>query len=80
MHDSALGAVLGTLQLEGPQEVIGLLEVGAAGSDLVDQVLDADDPVLAELALDGLVCAQGDALLPDLTIAAFINEVFNSFP
>ncbi len=35
-------------QLEGPQEVGGLLEVGAHGVDLMDQVLDADDAVLAQ--------------------------------
>ena len=35
-------------QLEGPQEVGGLLEGGARCVDLVDQVLDADDVVLAQ--------------------------------
>jgi len=34
-------------QLEWPQEVGCLLEVGANGEDLVDQVFDADDAVLA---------------------------------
>jgi hypothetical protein len=31
------------VQLERPQEVVGLLEVGAASVDLVDQILNADD-------------------------------------
>ena len=72
MHDSAFLGVLGTLELEGPEEVIGLFEVWAAGLDLVDEVLNADDAVLAELAFDGLVCAQWDALFIDLTIPTFI--------
>lgn len=33
-------ALLGRAQLEGPQEVVGLLEVGADGGDLVDKVLN----------------------------------------
>ena len=32
-------AAEGRAELEGPEEVVGLLEVGAAGHDLVDQVL-----------------------------------------
>ena len=36
------------LQLEGPQEVVGLLEVRANGQDLVDKVLNADDVVLSK--------------------------------
>ncbi len=72
--------MLSALELEGPEEVIGLLEVGPAGPDLVDQVLDADDAVLPEHALDALVRAQRDALFMDLAVAAFINEVFNGRP
>lgn len=39
---------LGCRQLEGPQEVGGCLEVGAHCEDLVHQVLNADDVVLAQ--------------------------------
>jgi hypothetical protein len=43
-------------ELEGPEEVGGLLEVRANGEDLVDQVLNGDDTVLAEVLLnDGVV-------------------------
>lgn len=35
-------------ELEGPQEVGGLLEGGAGGDDLVDEILDTDDVVLAQ--------------------------------
>ena len=38
----------GRLQLEWPEEVVGLLEVWANRHDLVDKVLNADDIVLPE--------------------------------
>lgn len=41
-------ATTGTAQLEGPQEVVGLLEARAHSKDLVDEVLHADDAVLAQ--------------------------------
>ena len=62
-------------QLEGPEEVGGLLEVGADGVDLVDEVLDADDAVLAEVLLDQLVVGDGQALLVDLAVAALVDEL-----
>ena len=39
-------------ELEWPQEVGSLLEVGSNGVNLVDQILHADDTVLAEGTLD----------------------------
>jgi len=62
-------------QLEGPQEVGGLLEVGADGVDLVDQVLDADDAVLAEVLLDQVVVGDGQTLLVDLSVTALVDEL-----
>lgn len=62
-------------QLEGPQEVGDLLEVGADGVDLVDEVLNADDAVLAEVLLDDLVVGDGKALLVDLSVAALVDEL-----
>lgn len=39
-------------ELEGPEEVGGLLEVGADSEDLVDQVLNGDDAESTELLLN----------------------------
>jgi hypothetical protein len=36
------------LQLEWPEEVVGLLEVWADAQDLMDKVLNADDVVLSQ--------------------------------
>lgn len=68
-------AASGVGQLEGPQEVVGLLEVGADRVDLVDQILNADNAVLAEVLLNDLVVGDGDALLVNLSVAALIDEL-----
>lgn len=68
-------ATSGGRELEGPEEVGGLLEVGANGVDLVDEVLNADDAVLAEVLLDDLVIGEREALLVDLSVAALVDEL-----
>lgn len=68
-------ATSGVGQLEGPEEVGGLLEVGANGVDLVDQVLNADNAELAEVLLDDGVVSERDALLVDLAVSALVDEL-----
>ena len=63
-------AAVGAVQLEGPQEARGLLEVGADGVDLVDEILHTDHAVLSEVLLDDLVVSQRQALLVNLAISA----------
>ena len=65
-------------QLEGPQEVAGLLEVGANGEDLVDQILHTHDAVLAQVVLDELVVGESNALLIDLAISTLVDELSDS--
>lgn len=67
----------GVAQLEGPQEVGGLLEVGANGVDLVDQILDADDTVLAEVLLNDGVVGEGNTLLVDLAVSTLVDELLD---
>lgn len=52
-----------------------LLEVRSSGRDLVDDILDRDDSVLSESALDDGVGGQGDALLVDLAVSALVDEL-----
>ena len=68
-------ATVGVGQLEGPQEVVGLLEVGADGVELVDQILHTDNAVLAESLLNDLVVGQGDTLLVDLSVTALVEKL-----
>jgi hypothetical protein len=72
---SALEAARWAGELEGPEEGGDLLEVGAGGGELVDDVLDRDDAVLAERLFDNLVVGERDALLVDLAISALEDEL-----
>ena len=65
-------------ELEGPEEVGGLLEVGANSEDLVDEILHADDAVLAKVLLDDGVVGKSDALLVDLTVTTLVDELTDS--
>lgn len=67
----------GVAELEGPQEVGGLLEVGANSEDLVDEILSADDAVLAEAGLNDGVVGQGNTLLLDLSVSALVDELLD---
>jgi len=67
-------AALGGLQLEGGQEVVGVLEVGANSVDLVDEIFHARDAELAEGVMDLAVVIQGDALLVDATEATLQQQ------
>jgi hypothetical protein len=64
--------------LERPQEVGSLLEVGADGEDLVDQILHADNAVLAKVLLNDGVVGEGNALLVDLSISTLVDELTDS--
>jgi hypothetical protein len=67
----------GVAELEGPQEVGGLLEVGANGVDLVDEILHADNAVLAEVLLNDGVVGQGNTLLVDLSVSTLVDELLD---
>lgn len=64
-------------QLEWPEEVVGFLELGSAGDDLVDKVLNAGDSNLAELSLDDGVVSEGDSGSVDLSVSSLVNEVLD---
>jgi hypothetical protein len=61
-------ATVGAVELEWPQEVGRLLEVGAHGEDLVNHILHANHTVLAEILFNNLVVGQRKALLVDFAI------------
>jgi len=65
----------GGVELEGPQEVGGVLEVGADSEDLVDQVLNANDAVLAEVGLNNVVGGQGSALALNLSVSSLVDKL-----
>jgi hypothetical protein len=71
---SLLEATIRAVELEWPQEVRRLLEVGADSVDFVDHVLHADHAVLAEVLFDDLVVRQRQSLLVDLAITALCKS------
>ena len=64
-------------QLEGPEEVGSLLEVGTNGEDLVNQILHADNAVLAKAVLNDGIIGEGDALFVDLSVSALVDKLTN---
>jgi len=62
-------------ELEGPEEVVGLLEVGTAGDNLVDEILHAVDTLLAELTSNDGVIGEGDSASVDLTVTTLVDEL-----
>lgn len=66
----------GRLELEGPEEVVCLLESGTHGVDLVDEVLNADDVVLlAEGSLNDVVVVERNSLALDLAVTALVDKL-----
>jgi hypothetical protein len=61
-------------ELEGPDEVVGLLEVGSAGVDLVDQILNTDDSVLSEVLLDDCVVWKRNSLSVDVGEPSLVEK------
>ena len=62
-------------QLERPQEVAHLLEVGTNCEDLVNHVFHTDDTKFAEVLFNQLVVGERDALLVDLAVSTFVDEL-----
>jgi len=65
-------------ELEWPEEVGSLLEVGANSEDLVDQILHADNAILAEAGLDESIVCESNALLLNLSISTLVDELTDS--
>lgn len=62
-------------QLEWPQEVVGLLEVVSNSPDLVDEVLDARDALLAERSSNDGVVIESETRLVDLAVTALVDKL-----
>ena len=68
-------ATSGVGQLEWPQEVAHLLEVGTDSEDLVNHVFHTDNTKLAKVLLDQLVVGERNSLLVDLAISTLVDEL-----
>ena len=64
-----------SVQLARPEKVRGVLEVGAHGKDLVNEILHANDAVLAQLGFDQVVGGDGGPLTVDLDKSSLVDEL-----
>jgi len=80
--DKVVGLVAHTsecvAQFEGPQEVVGFLEVWSDCVDLVDEVFNADDVKFAEVVFDDLVVSDWDALVVHLSISSLEHQFLDA--
>ena len=63
------------VQLEGPQEIVGFLEVSTNSDDFMDEVFDTDDVLATQGSLDDLVVGDGDSLMIDLGISSLHDQL-----
>mmetsp|Transcript_53851 Transcript_53851/g.80363 ORF Transcript_53851/g.80363 Transcript_53851/m.80363 type:complete len:247 (+) Transcript_53851:211-951(+) len=70
-------STLGVAELEGPQEVVRLLEMRSNRDQLVDEICCATDSKLAQTFLDDRVIGDRDALLVELTEATLVDKLLN---
>merc|ERR1711962_275077 len=64
-----------TTQLKGPQEVVRLLEVLTHREDLVDQILNADDPAGSQYLFNHLVVTDSNALVVHLGESTLVHQL-----
>ena len=65
--------------MEGPDEVVDFLEVGADGEDLVDDVFDARDAFGTQGVFDDAIVGQRNALFVDLTETTLVDQLPDGF-
>ena len=63
------------VQFEGPQKVGHILEVGSNGGDLMNQILDANDSVLAKLLLNDVIGSDGCSATVLLDKSALVDQL-----
>ena len=62
-------------ELEGPEEVGSLLEVGANGEDLVDQIFHAHNAIFSKIGLNESIVSESNTLLINLAISTLVDEL-----
>lgn len=72
-----LEPTVGGGELEGPEEVVGLLELRSDGNNLVNEVLDGVDSELSELTLNDGIVSERDSGSVDLSVSSLVNELLD---
>ena len=66
-------------QLEWPQKVTCLLEIGSNRINLVNKILHAYHSILAQILFYESIIGKGNALLFNLAVAALVDQLANRF-
>jgi len=66
-------------QFEGPQKVVGLLEVGSDCDNLMNQILHTLNSILAKVIGDERIVRQWDTRAVDFAVSAFVDEMADGF-
>ena len=62
-------------ELEWPKEVRRLFEVMTNGGNLVNKIFNRENVVFAQLLLNDGVRGEGEALVVDLAVSAFVDKL-----
>ena len=65
------------VELEWPEEVVNLLEFVTTGPDLVDDILNTSDSLVAQGSRDWCVVSECDSLLVNLSVSSLVDETTN---
>jgi len=68
-------ATSGSVQLEWPQVVGGIFEVGTNGQDLMNEILHADNSKLAQTALNDVIGSDCSAVSSDLDVSSLVYKL-----
>jgi len=66
-----------SVQLEWPEEVGGVLEVGSNIHDLMNKILNTDNSKLAESSLDDVIGSDGSTVSVNLNVPTLVDELAN---
>ena len=66
-------------QLERPEEITSLFEIGSDSHNLMNEIFHADHSVFAQVRFDQTVVRQGDTLFVDLAVSALVHEFAHGF-
>ena len=61
------------VKFEGPQEVVGFLEVRSNGVDFINEIFNVSNAVLAKLSLNDAVISKGDSAFVNLAISSLVD-------
>ena len=67
----------GGIELEGPEEIVGFLEVRSDGDEFVDEIFNAGDSLSAESLLDDGVISKRDSLSVNLSETSLEDELLD---